>query len=531
MNILHQKERSRFSAERSTAWLWYVGAIRIVVLVVIAVGVNVLPKGVDPLLIPFLTTFYLFGIFSCVLYLFLLHRESPVSPLLTWGQMLIDFGIVAATVNSTGGADSLFTFLFVVVILEAGLLLGIAQGFVFATLATLFMGIEFFIEANRGFPLNAGYAFLVQTLAYYLTTAISGYWNMRLNRLQEFQHEILDNMNNGFIIVDPEGCILVQNKAAARILEIPEGAAVGQPVENIIQKVDGDECPVITALRTRRDFTRYEFAARIGENKTKTLGLSTSCLFGRRGNLTGLIVSFSDLTELTQMREELQRHDRLAAVGELAAGLAHEIRNPIAAIRGAMEEIRSSSVSPEQQRRLIEIAVRESDHLNHIISQFLDFAREPHVERTPFPVCEVVREVCELLSRECHSHPNIEITMLPCPHGCAVSGDRSQLKQVFYNIGKNALEAMEQGGRLTVAIVRDPVSVSIRFDDEGPGIPPDQITRIFEPFYTTKQSGVGMGLAVCMRIVTAHDGAIYVASRPTGGASFTVRLPAVRSEE
>lgn len=531
MNIFRQKEKPRFFAERSAAWLWYVGAIRIVVLIVIAVGVQVLPEGVDPLLIPFLTGFYFFGILSCVLYLFLLRHQSNVSPLLTWGQMLIDFGIVAATVNSTGGATSLFTFLFVVVILETGLLLGITQGFVFATLATLFMGIEFIIEANRGLPLNAGYAFLVQTLAYYLTTAISGYWNMRLNRLQQFQREILDNMNNGFIIVSPDGYILVQNKAAARILEIPEGSAIGKRVEDIIQKTDGDECPVITALRTRRDFTRYEFSARIGENKTRTLGLSTSCLFDRSGNLTGVIVSFTDLTELTQMREELQRHDRLAAVGELAAGLAHEIRNPIAAIRGAMEEIRSSSVSPEQQHRLINIAVRESDHLNHIISQFLDFAREPHVERTPFPVCEVVREVCELLHRECQNRQNIEITVLPCPHDCAVSGDRSQLKQVFYNIGKNAIEAMEQGGRLTVAISRDPVSVSIRFDDEGPGIPPDQVTRIFEPFYTTKQFGVGMGLAVSMRIVTAHDGAIYVASRPTGGASVTVRLPAVRAEE
>lgn len=530
MTQLPPADRARFPAEGPPSWLWYAGALRIVVLIIIAVGACALPAGADPLLMPFLAAFYAFGFLCSVGYLVLLYTAWQPTPLLTWAQMLVDFGVVAATVNSTGGASSLFTFLFVVVILETGLLLGIAQGFVFATFAAGFMAIELLQPADKT-PLNIGYTFLIQSLAYYLTAAISGYWNLRVNRMQQFQRDILDNMNSGFMIVNAEGVITVQNKAADRILRLREGEAVGRRAEEVLRDAEGGECPVVTALRTQRDFTRYEFDAQVGSDTAKTLGLSTSCLSDGKGRLTGVIVSFTDLTELARMRKELQRQDRLAAVGELAAGLAHEIRNPVAAIRGAVDELHGNLGSRELADRLADIAVRECDHLNHIISEFLNFAREPQIERTPFHVCELIQEVCALLQREFAHLPDIKIIVTPCADGCIVSGDWTQLKQVFYNIGKNAIEAMKTRGRLTIAVNRDPVSVAVRFDDEGPGIPPDEVARIFEPFYTSKGSGVGIGLAVCLRIVTAHDGAIYVASRPGGGASITVRLPAARTEE
>ena len=167
---------------------------------------------------------------------------------------------MAATVSFTGEANSPFTFLFVIVILEAGLLLGQKQGFMFATLATLFMLIQT-LQAPPGREsletLTYWYGFLVKGLGYYLTAFISGYWNMRVYRMQQFQREILDNMNNGFLITDKNGLIIAQNKAADRILDLPQGAAAGRPVQEVLRVGSGAECPVVTALRTGRHFTSY----------------------------------------------------------------------------------------------------------------------------------------------------------------------------------------------------------------------------------------------------------------------------------
>lgn len=526
-------DRFRSSVEGPEAWLWYIGGVRTVVLVVVAAGayayayVPIAGTEFEPLGLLYLTLFYLFGLFSCLWYLVSLRLTRPFRPVLTWAQVLVDLGVVAVTVHFTNGTHSFFTFLFVVVVLEAGLVLRPSQGFVFASMATVFMAVQAGLW-QEGAPVIRGYNFLVQALAFYLTAAIGGYWNLRLRRMHQFQREILDNMNNGFLITDAEGTITAQNKAADRILGLEDGVAIGRPVEEILRDAEGGECPVRTALRAKRDFTRYEFSASIGHDHTKLLGLSTSCMY-RKGHLTGIIATFSDLTELASMREEIQRQDRLAAVGELAAGLAHEIRNPVAAIRGAMDELAGSSASPELTTRLLGIALRESDHLNYIVSEFLDFAREPRIDREPFDLCQLAREVGNLLSLEYADRDGIVVRVTDSGDASRISGDRSQLKQVFINIGKNAIQAMENKGTLRIAVGRDPVSVTVRFDDEGPGIPPDQVARIFEPFYTTKESGVGMGLAVCMRIVTAHDGTIHVASRRSGGTSMVVRLPATRS--
>ena len=524
------------------SWLWFVGTVRLGVLVVVASG-TFLVGHVAEAFVPHLAGFYLFGLFGALWYLISLRRARPVAPLLTWAQLLVDFGVVAATVSFTGGTESLFTFLFVVVILEAGLLLGPRQGFVLATLATgvmLFQVLTYeqpivaattAATTHRLDSLTLWYGFSIQGLAYYLTASISGYWNQRVRRMLRFQHEILDNMNNGFLIADSNGIITAQNRAADRILALEDGEAIGRPVQDVLLVASGDECPILTALRSERDFTRYEFEARTKTGDIKLLGLSTSRAYDGRGRLIHVITSFSDLTELAEMRQELQRQDRLAVVGELAAGLAHEIRNPVAAIRGAVEELPGNDGSREVVKRLAAIAIRESDHLNQIVSDFLDFARDPSVERAVFDVRELAHEVADLLRREYESVDDLNIRVDCGPAPCPVSADRSQLKQVLVNLGKNAIDANSVRGTVLIAVRREPTWVEVRLDDEGPGIEPDQVARIFEPFYTTKESGVGMGLAVCQRIVTAHDGVIRPALREGGGTSMSVRLPAARMEE
>ena len=253
---------------------------------------------------------------------------------------------------------------------------------------------------------------------------------------------------------------------------------------------------------------------------------TTNKLMDRDKELTGLIIAFDDLTEISQMREELMRNDRMAIVGELAAGLAHEIRNPVAVIRGAVEELPHHETGTQTSDKLQKMALCESDHLNEIVSGFLDFAREPSNKRKEIAICPLIAEIVELLKREFHDKNQLTISTEFVQDDIVVSADASQLKQVFINLAKNGIEAMDAVGRLRISVYQsNDGPVEIRFDDDGSGIDPDKAGRIFEPFYTSKDTGVGMGLAVCLRIITAHDGTIRAANREHGGCSMHVSLP------
>jgi len=525
----HTEERLKpLLYEGPPAWLTFVGVARLLALTLIIGGAWHFCMYRDFVYV--LLALYGVGLLISGLYLAVLFRQRRVSPLLTWTQMLVDFGLVAATLGFTGGVYSFFTFLIVIVILEAGLLLGMPQGFVFATLATVFMAIQTVAPPlpPRGTEdyIELGYRFVIQAMAFYLTAFVSGYWNQRVNRMEKFQRRILDNMNSGFLMTDHAGIVTVINRVAYGILELPEGYGIGKPVQELLRPVSGSECPIVTALRSGRDFISYEFLCTTGPSRTKLLGLTTSQIQegGKAG--VGILASFSDLTEMSEMRQELQRQDRLAVVGELAAGLAHEIRNPVAAIRGAVEELTGGAIGPELEGKLLAIALRESDHLNQIVSDFLNFAKNPTLRRETFDLRELAAEVKEhLMEQFGPGNGQAMITILP-DVPCPVSGDRSQLKMVFLNLGENAFEAMRSQGTLTVTLTPSPGSYEIRFEDEGPGVHPDKITKIFEPFYTEKERGVGMGLAICMRIITAHDGTIRAGSREGGGAAFVVRVPA-----
>ncbi|MCC6796513.1 MAG: PAS domain S-box protein [Candidatus Hydrogenedentes bacterium] len=542
MTSIPSSHAARGGVGAGRSWAWMPGLVRLALLCIVALGTYLI-HDYEEAESGYLLTFYCFGFASAAGHLFFVYSGKPVTRLLTWAQVLVDFGVIAATVSFTGGPHSYFAFLFVIAILEAGILLGLSQGFILATFASAIMAVlnvttpaslQTGRTAEFGYDvtwLTVWYGFLVQALAYYLTAAISGYWNQQLTRLQKFQREILDNMNNGFLIADLDGTVTLLNKSAERILNISEEEAVGRPVDEILRVASGEECPVVTALKSERDFTRYEYIGLVFPSTAKLLGLSTSRIFDWRKRMTGIIASFSDLTELEQMREEVKKNDRLSVTGELAAGLAHEIRNPVAAIRGAVDELIGSLDKPVLATKLATIAMRESDALNAIVSDFLDFARKPRVRREMFDVCGLAREVVDATQHK-YSHAKTLRIYGQFPESMyPVSGDRTQIRQVFVNLAKNAIEAMGEKGALYVFVVPGVSFVEVRFDDEGPGIDPDKVARIFEPFYTTKEHGVGMGLAICMRIITAHDGTIRAASRQGGGASMTVRLPLTRTEE
>lgn len=515
------------SYDGPSTWLWFVGVARIGMLIVVAAGAQLVADEQEAFR-HLLNAIYAAAFASSLWYLVVLRRERSIPAMLTWTQMFVDFGVVAATISYTGGHTSFFTFLLVIVILEAGVLMGLLQGFVFATMASVYMLYQVFITSpSAPDQLAHWYHFLIQGLAFFFTAFISGYWNQRVSRMKKFQREILDNMNSGFLITDAKGLVVAMNKAACGILGHVEANVAGRHVDGIIVPESGAECPVSTALRLEKDFTSYEFYAQIGHDASKLLGLTTNLIRDTHGHLTGLIASFTDLTEMARMRKELQQQDRMAVIGELSAGLAHEIRNPVASIRGSMDELQRNIDTPELVTRLAAIAVRESDHLNEIVSGFLDFARDPSRRHALFDVRDVAREVEEQLLRKYSAEGGLSITLIVPGEACLITGDKTQIWQVFTNLGQNAVEAMEGSGSLEIVVDhnegRGPVEIC--FNDNGPGISPDKVSRIFEPFYTEKARGVGMGLAICMRMITAHDGTIQAASRPGGGTAMSVRLP------
>jgi two-component system sensor histidine kinase PilS (NtrC family) len=257
-----------------------------------------------------------------------------------------------------------------------------------------------------------------------------------------------------------------------------------------------------------------------------------SLAFLRRGR--GAICSFQDLTDIKRMEEQVRQADRLAAIGRLAAGLAHEIRNPIGSIRGSVEVLGGSLDPKGDDRRLMDIVLRESDRLDAIIRDFLQFSRPPHLVRVPTDVAGMLDEILLMLGHQNGLQgadaPRVEIRREVAEPTVKADVDPSQMRQALWNLCLNAVEAMPQGGELRVCVRAKTMEsgrpvVLITVEDTGVGITAAELTQVFEPFYTTKPQGTGLGLAIAHRIVEDHGGEMRVQSEPYRGTRFTISLP------
>ncbi|MGC8738416.1 MAG: two-component system sensor histidine kinase NtrB [Candidatus Hydrogenedens sp.] len=508
-------------------WLWIVGIGRIFVLFLVTAGFYLYLYGS---FFYFFFPIYVIALILSIWHLYELYKGSQRLNFLLWAQMFVDFGIVCATIGITEGYASSFTFLLVIVIMEAGFLLGIYQGFLFAIFSTVFMGSQFALENKSSLAsIQYWYSFLIQAMSFTFTGFISGYWNQRVSILKQFQQDILNNMNSGFLITDANGIVRSLNQAGCRIFEVDEQGIVGKHVEGLIKTVSEFECPITTALRLNRDFSSYEFYIYTPSGKQKLIGLTTNRLLDAKGRVIALIASCSDLSELDQIRQDLRRHDRLVAIGEQLASLAHEIRNPVASIRGAVAEIPKNMDNTDKLNRLSSIAIRECDRLNYIITSFLNFAREPSQNKEIISLTELLTRFVEQFQKNIPQDKGhkVELIIEPQAKECKIKGDAEQIFLVFQNLAQNAIDAMPDGGNLTILLTgkEEKGPVEIHFKDEGTGISPDKITRIFDPFYTEKKHGIGMGLTISLRIISAHDGTIHVASNLKRGTTMIVRLP------
>jgi two-component system sensor histidine kinase PilS (NtrC family) len=275
---------------------------------------------------------------------------------------------------------------------------------------------------------------------------------------------------------------------------------------------------------------RNEVRVDLEEGRSLPLGVSPSILRGTEG-IRGVVLIFQDLTEAKAMEEKIRRQDRLAVIGELSAGIAHELRNPLASISGSVEVLNESLQVDGEDQRLMKLVVNESSRINDIVEEFLNYARIQSVDRRSASLEALMQDVITLV----RNHPSfgkgreVRCDLAGCP---SILADTGQVKQVFLNLLLNALEAMEGSGEVVVRLPAEgqsrpmgPGLVEVWVQDDGPGIVAEEAVRVFEPFYTTKRGGTGLGLAVAQRIVESHDGRVLYAPPPDGRSTFRVYLP------
>jgi two-component system sensor histidine kinase PilS (NtrC family) len=469
-----------------------------------------------------------------------------------WTSMVADVFIATAIVHYSGGATSQFSLVFGLSIIAAAVLLQVRGGLGIALLASvcytgygaLEAGGVLHPAAGNGFAGSGAANFFIRAYMhvslFFVVGALSGYLARRagregrqlenveskLEQLRIDTDKILEHMSSGVLVADSAGAILTANPAAGQILRVDRDDIMGSGVEAAF----GSQMPefareVMGALGGGQGKLRHEITVKRSDGTMVPLGLSTSILKDEAEGTRGVIAVFQDLTDVREMEEHVRRADRLAAIGELSAGIAHEIRNPLASISGSIEVLYNELDLDGDDKRLMELVMKESDRLNKIITDFLEFARlkPPHPRGVSLAKC--LEEVRMLLANNPAAKPRVEIVMRHADGEIVVEFDEEQMKQVMLNLAINGCEAMKGSGKLVVETRRTDGAAKIVFVDEGPGICGEARVRLFEPFFTTKEGGTGLGLAIANRIVEAHGGRIEARNRTEGGAEFSVVVP------
>jgi two-component system sensor histidine kinase PilS (NtrC family) len=483
-------------------------------------------------------------------------------------QIATDVVLISSLVTFSGGPDSPFTFLYVPVIVYAARLFGRPGAYgcaagASAAYGTLLVTIEAgwlatWPESSGGVPrlpalalfgLHSGAWLLVAFLASALSRDLhrTGRELERrktdLGRLRQLHARTVECLTSGLLTTDGEGRITSFNPEAERITGVAARGALGRPLGEVLPGVPG-EIERLSGTLTGRMRSRLGFARPSGEELH--LGVSASRLRDAEGAPIGHVVIFQDVTEVVRMEGELRRSERLAAVGGLAAGMAHEVRNPLAAISGSIQILRGALGRGEEDaegRRLMDIVLRETDRLDALIAEFLRFARPAPPKPAGVLLSRVVGEVMEMFAGSCPG--GIELAH-EVPASLAAWADEDQLRQLLWNLLRNAVPAMPEGGRLAVTARAAPApqdaaargrnasqgsrggaGVEIEVADTGTGMAPEVLERIFEPFFTTRPSGSGLGLATVHRIVEANGGTLRVESASGRGTRFRVWLPSV----
>jgi two-component system sensor histidine kinase PilS (NtrC family) len=483
-----------------------------------------------------------------LLYALLLRRGVAPSRLV-WPQLAGDLAITTLLVFVTGAAQSAYTFFFALSIVAAGALryrrgvvivgaLSLALMVAVSALGRL-KGLlpvvpwarpwdQSSTEFTRALAQNAVAIVAVAVLAYILgeqlqrTTLSLATERRAVADLVSLNQDIVRSLSSGLVTVNEHGQVQSANAAALEILE-RTGDAAGQPIDALLPGL-GDR---IASLRAGESLRRVDLVITRG-GREQVLGITVSPLRDDRGAALGSVVNFQDLTDLRQLERSMRHAERMATLGQLTAGIAHEIRNPLASISGSVELLAMTPRVSDDDRALMAIVTREIDRLNTLITEMLDYASPRPLQAVPLDLRALVEETLRVFRQD----PTVTGAEVVGPGDAAVepvhvTADPEKVRQVLWNLLRNAVDATEDRPRreVRVELRAAPTSVALSIHDTGAGISVEQQARIFDPFFTTKRRGTGLGLPICQSIVAEHGGAIAVTSEVGVGTTFTITLP------
>ena len=345
-----------------------------------------------------------------------------------------------------------------------------------------------------------------------------------LASLRALHERIVESIRSGVVTTDLDGRIYTFNAAAEEITGYKQMDVRGQDASIFF----GEIKEIIDSsldIHSTQASPRFEADCLTADGLRLRLGFTISPLFAEAGETTGTVITFQDLTHIRALEETSRRQDRLAAIGRMAASIAHEIRNPLAAMRGSIQMLRADMPSDSSQTELMEIILRESDRLNRIISDFLSYARPRSIIQTKVDVGELLQQTFMLLRHSAEIKPGHSIEEHVPAHPALIDADSEQLQQVFWNLLRNGLQAMPSGGTLRATVKENSDDrLQIIFSDTGRGMTPQQVEHLFEPFSSTT-GGTGLGLSIVYQIIRDHGGTINVRSREGHGTTITIELP------
>ncbi|MEO8216379.1 MAG: ATP-binding protein [Acidobacteriota bacterium] len=466
-------------------------------------------------------------------------------------QLLGDLIVETAIVYFTGGWDSPFSFLYLVTIITASMLLYRRGGLLAASGATVLFGgmadlmyyrvlamptVNFFSHTPPE-PLQLYMTMGTNLAGFYATAFLTSFISEKLRRtyaeldanrqnlaeLQALSRNVIESVPSGLLTLGDDGVITFVNPAGGEILKMTTPSIVGEQLSDIGLFWKDEWNELRSSMLTNRIIRGETSFVRNGE--IRSIGYAMTPLNTLEGESYGLTLIFQDLTDMKSLESQLRMKDRMAAVGELSAGIAHEIRNPLAAIAGSVQVLKNSKHLSPQEERLMSIILRESDRLNKSIADFLRFVKPQEKMSVQFDIAASLGETLDLLANSTEVTTDHAIERQIDPPAFRLHGDPDQIRQVFWNLAKNAFQAMPSGGELRVWTEMDENFYRIHFSDNGRGMSEEDQKKLFQPFRTNFPTGTGLGMAISYRIVQEHGGRITVESDEGRGTTITLSLP------
>ena len=510
----------------------------------------------------FLSFFYLVTIF----YALFLKKVKDLRQFI-FIQIVMDHLFITGLIYFTGGKESFFPITYIFSIIGSSFIFYKRGAFFSASLSTFLYGLLLVLQLYRwinplGHPLfydpsQIFYSLILYMATFYIVAFLSSIISEELkkkkgeliqkqfdyNQLEAFNRNIIQSLDSGLMTINLSGKINFLNRTAEKILNRNRKQLKDVSIYDLFPKID----EVIDEVKKKAsdpfsDYQRYQTLLTNYDGRNLYLGFSISSLTDPEGSLIGHTLIFQDITKFKEMEEQMKRFDKMAAIGLLAAGMAHEIRNPLASLSGSIQMLKSELRLKQPQQKLMEIILRESERLNALITDFLLFAQPPQINKRPWEIRKVIEETINLFIHSPSFHEGIRIHRPSPRENIQVMIDPDQMKQVFWNLLLNSAQAMSNGGEVNIRLEKQngiswvtslplPIQkkgkewLKISVTDSGNGIAVQEKEKIFEPFFTTKENGTGLGLSIVHKIIENHNGVIKVESDVGKGSTFAILLP------